>query len=66
MYYLIPKKVQLSEEQSAMRKFQLVLQISKRIRAGEITGKNEIDTLLESNSFTLNEKIGLNWMAHTI
>ena len=66
MYYLIPKKIRISEEESAMRRFQLVLEISKKIRAGKVKHKDEINNWMESNSFTFNEKIELGWMAHTI
>lgn len=66
MYYLLPKRVQKTVEIDAVRKFRDILQFSKRIKAKEIKHKDEIDNWMESNLFTLQDKIGLNWMTHTI
>jgi hypothetical protein len=66
MYYLIPKKIRQSAYNKAVEKYNLITQITKKIKEKNITNVDEIRSWINNNSFTEDEKVELNWLTYTI
>lgn len=58
--------MKIETHKSEMEKFNLIIEVSKKIKDKYFKNKNELRKWLINHSFTENEIIRLNWMSHTI